>query len=55
LNNTSTWHNLGPWICWGRGNEIAKKLTRDGSVLTFVGPEGGLWAEQRKKYEMVDG
>ena len=41
--NSSTWHTVG--LCWVpgharvRGNEIAYKLTRDGSVQKFVGPK----------------
>jgi hypothetical protein len=40
------------WKNGVRGNEIADKLARDGSVKKFVGPEpflGGLKAENKKK------
>ena len=43
-----------------RGNEIADKLTRDGSVQKFTGPEpslgeGGLYAEHKKEDKMLGG
>ena len=43
LNDTSTRHAVGPYWVPGhagvRGNEIADKLARSGSVQRFVGPE----------------
>jgi len=43
LNDISTWHTVGlywvPGLYGIRGNEIADKLARDGSVQWFVGPE----------------
>jgi len=31
-----------PGHAWVQGNEITDKLTRDGSVLKFVGPQSSL-------------
>jgi hypothetical protein len=43
LNDISTWHAVGlywvPEHAGVRGNEIADRLARDGSVQRFVGPE----------------
>jgi ribonuclease HI len=51
LNDTSTWHDEGLYWVPGharlRGNEIADKLIRDGSVQQFDGPEPFLWMSRQ--------
>jgi hypothetical protein len=56
LNDISTWHTVGLYWIPGpagiQGNEIANKLTRDGSVQRFVGPGhflGVSWQNIRRK------
>jgi len=61
LNDISTWQAVGLyWVCGHtgvQGNEIAEKLTRDGSVQKFVGPQPSLgvsWQDIRKKKRWMD-
>jgi len=61
LNDISTGHTVGLYWVPGhagvRGNEIANKLARDGSVQRFVGPEPflGVSRQNKKKDEKLDG